>query len=177
MTIDDGTPEAILVGIAYGGFGPVNRRPHDFGEGAPAFQRALADELLPAIERRVRSDPGRRILVGQSFGGTFALWSALTRPGLFWGHVASNLSFRFHAERLFAPSASGAEGRGRVALVSGTANNAEGRAKALAWHEWHRTRPAPFVLRRFDIEGGTHAADLARAYRLAIGWMLGRTQD
>jgi RNA polymerase sigma factor (sigma-70 family) len=57
MTIDDKTPEAIVVGIAYGGFGPVNRRERDFGEGAPAFQRFLSEELRPEVERRVRADP------------------------------------------------------------------------------------------------------------------------
>lgn len=173
MTIDDGAPEAILVGIAYGGFGPVNKRSHDFGDGAPAFQRFLAEELLPQVERRVRADPARRILVGQSFGGTFALWSALTRPDLFWGHVASNPSFRFHEQRLFEPAAAGARTGGRVALVSGTRNNPEARTRAIAWHERHSAAAPPWAVRRFDIEGGTHAADLGRAYRLAVGWMLG----
>jgi predicted alpha/beta superfamily hydrolase len=172
MTIDDQTPEAILVGIAYGGFGPVNRRSHDFGEGAPAFQRFLAEELLPQVEQRVRADPTRRILVGQSFGGTFALWSALTRPDLFWGHVASNPSFRFHEQRLFEPVAAGTRAGGRVALVSGTRNNPDARNKALAWHQRHSTAAPPWTLRRFDIGNGTHAADLGRAYRLAVNWLL-----
>jgi predicted alpha/beta superfamily hydrolase len=175
MTIDDGTPEAILVGIAYGGFGPVNRRERDFGEGAPAFQRFLAEELRPEVERRVRADAARHILVGQSFGGTFVLWSALTRPGLFWGHVASNPSFRLHQQRLLEPAASAAPTGGRLALVSGTLNNAAGRAGALGWHDRHKAAATPWTLRRFDLEGGTHAADLGRAYRLAVGWMLGGT--
>lgn len=172
MTIDDRTPDAILVGIAYGGFGPINKRDRDFGEGAPAFQRFLADELRPEVERRVRADPERRILVGQSFGGTFVLWSALTRPDLFWGHVASNPSFRFHQERLQQPAAFQRPTGGKLALVSGTANAGPGRAGALAWHDRHSAGPAPWTLRRFDIEGGTHAADLGRAYRLALNWLL-----
>jgi hypothetical protein len=118
MTIDDQTPEAILVGIAYGGFGPVNRRSHDFGEGAPAFQRFLAEE------------------------------------------------------RLFEPVAAGTRAGGRVALVSGTRNNPDARNKALAWHQRHSTAAPPWTLRRFDIGNGTHAADLGRAYRLAVNWLL-----
>lgn len=173
MTIDDRTPEVILVGIAYGGFGSVNKRERDFGEGAPAFQRFLAEELRPEVERRVRVDPQRRLLVGQSFGGTFVLWSALTRPELFWGHVASNPSFRLHQQRLMAPAASSKPTGGKLVLVSGTLNNGPGRAGALAWHERHSVASPPWTLRRFDIEDGTHAADLGRAYRLAIGWMLG----
>lgn len=172
MTYDDRTPEAILVGVAYGGFGPVNKRERDFGEGAPAFQRFLVEELRPEVERRVRADPARRILVGQSFGGTFVLWSALTRPDLFWGHVASNPSFRLHQERLKQPPASSAPTGGKLALISGTANHGPGRTGVLAWHEQHAAGTPPWTVRRFDIEGGTHAADLGRAYRLAINWML-----
>jgi predicted alpha/beta superfamily hydrolase len=175
MTIDDKTPEAILVGVAYGGFGPVNRRERDFGEGAPAFQRFLSEELRPEVERRVRGDTARRIIVGQSFGGTFVLWSAPTRPDLFWGHVASNPSFRHHQERLLQPAAAVTPSGGKLALVSGTLNNAPGRAGAQAWHERHAAS-SPWTLRRFDIEGGTHAADLGRAYRLAVNWMLGATE-
>lgn len=173
MTIDDQTPEAILVGVAYGGFGPVNMRARDFGDGAPAFQRFLEREVLPQVERRVRADQARRMIVGQSFGGTFVLWNALTRPDLFWGHVASNPSFRFHGERLSAPAAASMASSGRLALVSGTAERAESRAKALGWAEHHSAGSPPWTVRRFDIEGGTHAADLGRAYRLAINWMLG----
>lgn len=172
MTIDDRTPEAILVGIAYGGFGPVNRRERDFGEGAPAFQHFLADELLPQVERRVRADPGRRVLVGQSFGGSFVLWNALTRPDLFWGRIASNPSFRFHADRFARPPATASGKGGMLAVVSGTANNPQGRTGAIDWVSRQTVMAPAWTLQRFDIEGGTHAADLGRAYRMALNWML-----
>lgn len=94
LTYDDRLPEAIVVGIAYGGFEPaVNRRDVDFTApadgvpperaGAPAFQRMLREELLPEVERRWRADPQRRILFGQSRGGSFVLFSAFTEPDLF----------------------------------------------------------------------------------------------
>lgn len=84
LTYDDQMPEAIVVGIAYGSFDPsVNRRDRDFGDGAAEFQRFLKEELIPSVERRTRSDPERRILVGQSLGGGFALYSAHTDPDLF----------------------------------------------------------------------------------------------
>ena len=90
LNYDDGLPEAIIVGIAYGSFSPpANRRELDFGNGAEAFQRFLKNELIPEIEKRTRADPMRRILVGQSRGGGFVLYSAYTDPDVFWGRIAS----------------------------------------------------------------------------------------
>ena len=84
LTYDDNLTEAIVVGIAYGGFdASVNRRNIDFmppgagvapeQAGAPAFQQFLRDELIPRIESGFRADPERRILFGQSRGGGFVL--------------------------------------------------------------------------------------------------------
>ena len=172
MTIDDRTPEAIVVGIAYGGFGPVNKRDRDFGEGAPAFEQFLEEQLIPETERRVRADTSRRVLVGQSFGGSFVLRNALTRPDLFWGRIASNPSFRFHADRFAKPPANASTKNGMLAVVSGTANNLQGRSGAIDWVNRQKAMAPAWTLKRFDIEGGTHAADLGRAYRMALNWML-----
>ena len=60
---DEQLPEAIIVGIAYGGFDPaVNRRNTDFTApgpdatpeqgGAPGFLAFLRDRLVPEVERR-----------------------------------------------------------------------------------------------------------------------------
>jgi predicted alpha/beta superfamily hydrolase len=92
---DEGLPEAIVVGVAYGSFDPaVNARGYDFSApapdaradqgGAPAFLRFLKTELIPQVEGHVRADPARRVLVGQSRSGYFALWSAYADPDLFW---------------------------------------------------------------------------------------------
>lgn len=89
LNIDERLPEAIIVGIAYGSFDPlINKRDVDFTApadgmkpeyaGAPAFQRFLKTELIPAIERRYRVDSDRRVLFGQSRGGSFVLYSAFT---------------------------------------------------------------------------------------------------
>src|SRR4051812_17211050 len=70
LTIDDALPEAIVVGIAYGSFDrSVNKRGIDFmppapdlppdKSGAPAFQRFLETELLPAVETRYRADKAK----------------------------------------------------------------------------------------------------------------------
>jgi predicted alpha/beta superfamily hydrolase len=169
LTYDDHLPEAIIVGIAYGSFAPpVNHREVDFGTRAADFQRFLAGELIPAVEDRTRADPTRRILVGQSYGANFALYSAFTQPDLFWARIASNPSAAMHQELLAGEPARAQNRDLHLVLVSGTANNAAGRSIALKWtQEWQR-RPVPWTFQEIDIPGGTHAADYLNAYRAAL---------
>ncbi len=94
-------PDSIIVGISYGtaDFAEGNLRStdytapsaeRDYWGGAENFQSFLSDELFPVIEAGYRSDADQRIVFGQSIGGQFVLYTALTRPDLFWGHIASN---------------------------------------------------------------------------------------
>lgn len=98
---DESLPEAIVTSISYGSFDALtNRRGDDYSadapdarerqSGAPAFLRFLQSELLPQVEGRVRGDPARRVLVGQSLGGYVTLWSAYADSDLSWGRIASN---------------------------------------------------------------------------------------
>jgi hypothetical protein len=108
---DDGLPEAIIVGIAYGSFN--NQRHFDFSPrsgksnegGAPAFERFLRDHVIPAVEKRTRVDPKRRILVGQSRGGGFVFYSAFVDPDLFWARIASSPTLTPGCEIYFAAPA------------------------------------------------------------------------
>jgi uncharacterized protein len=186
LTIDDRLPEAIIVGIAYGGFDPdVNRRSLDFtppgdgvapsAAGAPAFLDVLEHELLPLVERGYRADPGRRILFGQSRGGSFVLYSAFARPDLFWGRIASNAAFQPGNERLVGPAPRATRRDLRLVVTSGSRDRPDLRAAFLAWERsWAGRRDAPWRLRTITIEDGTHAADALRAYRAAMGWLLAR---
>lgn len=169
LTIDDKLPDAIVVGIAYGGFGPqVNKRDVDFGPRAEAFHQFLETELFPQLEGKVRGDPQRRVLVGQSYGGSFVLWSALNRPDAFWGRIASNPSFRLNSEKLWAPGTKPLRPGSRLYVVSGTANAAEARQQAIRWVDQQPADVAGMQVERIDIENGTHAADLPNAYRRAM---------
>lgn len=173
---DDGLPDAIVVGIAYGGFGPVNKRSIDFNApdaslteaqaGAPRFQRFLADELFTEIERRYRSDAEKRIIFGQSRGGGFVLWSAYTRPDLFWGHIASSPAFEPGAERYFAMPKARADTH--LVLSSGTRDRADLRSQALRWTDYWRNRDKPWRLHFVEIRDGTHAANAPDAYRAGM---------
>ena len=94
-------PDAIIVGISYGAdtFSGGNYRStdytapseeRDYWGGAGNYQTFLSDELMPLVEKNFRSQPDRRIIFGQSLAGQFVLYTALTEPNLFWGHIASN---------------------------------------------------------------------------------------
>ncbi len=182
---DEGLPEAIIVGIAYGSFAPPqNRRGYDFsapapgaGEdqgGASAFLHFIEHELIPSVERRVRADPARRVLVGQSRGGYMVLWSAYASPDLFWGRIASNPSMTPGRDMLFSdPIAAPASDNLSLFVASGSRErNAERRAGALEWGAYWRSRSdAPWATRLYNVEEGTHAANLPDAYRAGMLWL------
>lgn len=185
LTYDDRLPEAIVVGIAYGGFDPaVNRRNIDFqspGEGvtaeaagAAAFQRFLKSELIPEIERRHRSDPAERVLFGQSRGGAFVLYSAVTDPDLFRGRIASNPSITPGIESLLEPAAPATRTDLGLVVVSGTRDRGDLQVEAAQWLSVWEARPErPWRLFGERIEGGTHAANAPDAYRTGMRRLFG----
>lgn len=170
---DDDILEAFVVGIAYGSFDPPqNRRRHDFTQGAEAFGRFLRHELIPAAEKRIRADPDRRILFGQSRGGGFVLHSAFTDPDLFWGRVASNPTVDLLPSLSVAPRPAGRADL-RLLVASGTRDDPSLLEPRGKWIEtWRERKDLPWILRAETIEGGTHAADAPRVYRLAMNWLL-----
>lgn len=185
---DEGLPEAIVVGIAYGSFEPpTNRRGFDFSApapdassdqgGAPAFLRFLKEELIPQVEDRVRADPVRRVLVGQSRSGYMVLWSAWADPDLFWGRIASNPVVTPGRELLFSlPAVTPRRRDLGVVLVSGTRDDSLARREgAAAWGaRWEGAPDAPWQAELIELEGGTHAASIGEAYRTAMLWLFGR---
>lgn len=180
MHYDDQMPEAIIVGIAYGGFKPgVNMRHIDFrmaledGKpgGAPQFLSMLEGELIPRVEARFRTDPARRIIVGQSRGGSAVLQAAWLKPGLFWGHIASNPGREPDTKLLFGMDLPPPKMQrdGYIVVTSGSRDRDYLRGSALAWRDQIASRDdLPWDTRFVDIPGGTHAADLGNAYRAAM---------
>jgi hypothetical protein len=76
-------PEFIVVTI------PNTDRNRDLtpGAGATRFQRFIAEEVLPWIERGYRAAP-ERVLMGHSLGGSFTVHTLLNRPELFDAYIA-----------------------------------------------------------------------------------------
>lgn len=180
---DEKLPEAIVVGIAYGGFDPaINKRNTDFTApgadataeqgGAPGFLAFLRDQVIPEVEHRHAADPTRRILLGQSRGGYFVLWSAREAPDLFWGRIASNPARGPAREQLFAPAAPHARNDLKVAMVSGTREDEGRRQLAREWvADWSARADVPWQTTLLEIEGGTHAASIGEGYRRAMLWL------
>ena len=109
---------AIIVGIAYGDppayrlnrtrdYTPTHVPTGGYGAsyqaasgGGPAFQRFIATELIPFMEREYGAGP-ERVLVGHSYGGLFASWVFLTDPHLFDGYVIVSPSLWYDDGKIF----------------------------------------------------------------------------
>lgn len=170
---DDSLPDILVVGIAYGSFDPPqNRRRHDFTAGARAFDDFLARELIPAVEGRVRANPDRRILFGQSRGGGYVLHSAFTNPDLFWGRIASNPTLDLLPSLAGQPSPARREDL-HLLVASGSGDERYGPPVRDWFKTWGDREDLPWTLRTEVIAKGTHAADSARVHRLAMRWLFG----
>lgn len=178
-------PDAIIVGISYGGdtFETGNYRStdytapsseRDYWGGAGKFQAFLAEELFGLIEARFRSDPSRRIIFGQSIGGQFVLYTALTKPDLFWGHIASNPALHrnlpFFLERHW--QASPDRNPSRLFVSDGSLDDPSFRAPALQWiAHWSAAADKPWELHTMDLEGQSHMSAAPEAFRQGMRWL------
>jgi len=90
-----------------GGYGPEFQAVSGGGE---AHLAALAEEVLPYVDREFRTRPEDRTLVGHSYGGLFSTYALLTRPELFRRYIIVSPSLwydrrvAFRIERAFARS-------------------------------------------------------------------------
>lgn len=117
-------PEIVLVGVGYDGptqrssdayrlnrtrdYTPTYSPRGGYGEryqkvsgGGPRFLDFLAEELVPAIDSRYRTQPGDRALVGHSYGGLFTVYALLTRPQLFRRYIAVSPSLWYEDHWIF----------------------------------------------------------------------------
>lgn len=179
------TPELILVGISYGtdDWQQGNQRSHDYTApaaeaehwgGAHAFQRFLSDELLPLIEREFRSQSERRIIFGQSIGGQFVLYTAQTRPTLFWGHIASNPALHrnlpFFLER--HEDAAAAPNRSRLFVASASGDEPRFAVPAREWiRHWTAINQKPWELEVATLDGHNHFSAPPASFRLGLKWL------
>jgi len=185
LRFSEEAPNAIIVGISYGSssFEGGNYRStdytaksaeRDYWGGAQEFQQFLSDELLPSIEDTYRSRADRRVIFGQSLGGQFVLYTALTRPNMFWGHIASNpalhrnLPFflQKHAKPAPAPE------RSRLFVGSGTLDDPRFRGPVVEWIEhWSGRDDNPWLLRTMDLDGHTHMSAPPASFRQGMRWL------
>ncbi|HEU5369576.1 MAG TPA: alpha/beta hydrolase-fold protein [Ktedonobacterales bacterium] len=79
----------------------AHKRPVPNG-GALNFHRFIKDELLPFIEQAYRADPSRRVLVGHSYGGLFALCGLFETPDLFATLIVGSPTLSYGNRWVFA---------------------------------------------------------------------------
>lgn len=178
-------PAAILVAISYGAdnFEGGNMRSTDYTApsvereywgGAKDFQTFLAAELLPMIESNYRAEPERRVVFGQSIGGQFVLFTAQTRPDLFFGHIASNPALHrnlpffleLHGEKANSNS------QPRLFVGSGSHDDPIFREPALQWIEhWSGRADLPWALKAVTLETHTHFSAPPASFRQGLRWI------
>lgn len=175
-------PPAILVAISYGSdsFEEGNFRSTDFTApsderdywgGAAAFRDFLADTLIPEIESRYPARKDRRIIFGQSLGGQFVLFTAQTRPALFWGYIASNPALHRNLD-FFLNTVPKPEPAANVFVASATEDVERFRVPALRWIEhWEGMADRPWALKAVDLPGHTHMSAPPAAYRQGMLWL------
>jgi len=105
-------PPVIMVNVGHGrGVNPMPLRARDFiptklpqeptSGGAAAFLDFLEREIIPFVDRTYRTRPNDRGLLGHSYGGLFALYAMVERPGLFQRIVAASPVAGWDANLLF----------------------------------------------------------------------------
>ena len=176
-------PDLILVGISYGtsDWENGNDRGHDYTApsnerehwgGAGDFQRFLSYELLPLIEGHYRARSDRRVIFGQSLGGQFVLFSAQTRPDMFWGHIASNPALHRNLELFLELQADAPATTSHLFVGSASNDDPRFREPALEWIEhWSRQDSTPWRLRVETLEGHNHFSAPPESFRRGIRWL------
>ncbi len=182
LSFDEPAPEAIIVGISYGGnsFEEGNFRGTDytapspereFWGGAEQYQTFLETELLPMIEEKFRADKSRRVLFGQSLAGQFVIYSALTNPDLFWGRIASNPAFHRNLDYFLNLKPAEPKKEPRVFVAGATLDDERfltPRTALLA--QWEQS-PPPWDFAVGVLEGERHASAAPLAFRAGMRWL------
>jgi predicted alpha/beta superfamily hydrolase len=181
-------PDAILVGISYGSdnFEDGNFRStdytaksseRDYWGGADKFQRFISSELFPYIEQTYRSRTDRRVIFGHSIVGQFVLYTALTKPNLFWGHVASNPALHRNLP-FFLQEHEQAETAGeqsKLFVGSGSMDDPAFRVPALEWIKyWSNIDNKPWQLKTMNLDGHTHMSAPPASFRQGMSWLFSK---
>lgn len=180
-------PEMILVGISYGAntYEEGNFRSNDYTAasterdwwgGAPDFQKVLEREVLPLVESAYPADPRHRILFGQSLGGQFVLFNSLTRPDLFWGHIASNPALHRNLNYFLEWQGESPmpENSTRLFVSEAELNGERFHLPMMKWISYWQSAPAkPWKLEVRNLPAHTHMSASPEAFRQGIDWLFG----
>lgn len=183
LRFEEAVPDVLLIGISYAGdsFEEGNYRStdytapsveRDYWGGAGNFQRVLEEEILPLVEERYAVDKEQRIIFGQSLGGQFVLYTALTRPDLFAGHISSNPAL--HRNLDFFLENRDVTGETRLFVAVGSNDSPRFKPFSSQWIEhWTSIERKPFELEAREVPGYGHFSLLPESFRQGLIWVLG----
>ena len=183
LRFEEVVPELIVVGISYGtgDYRLGNHRSTDYTAptdqreywgGAASFQETLEQEILPLVEGAYRADVEKRMIFGQSLGGQFVLYTALTRPELFWGHIASNPALHRNLNFYLEPHTNAGSTRSRLFVARGSEDEAVYRRPGQAWMKHWDGRPErPWTLKTTVIDGYGHFSLAPESFRQGLVWL------
>lgn len=183
LFLAEDVPEAIIVGIAYPGtdFKSGNMRSTDFTApaesrdywgGADKFQSFLERDLIRVIESRYPADPDKRIIFGQSLGGQFVLYSALTKPNLFWGHIASNPALHRNLAFFTVEKSNSPLKKSKLYVSSGSLDDSRFRKPATQWIDfWENRKSKPWQLKTETLVDENHFSAAPKSYRNGLKWI------
>ena len=183
LRLQESVPELIIVGISYGTddwregnhrgtdyTAPTDQREHWGGAGS--FQRALQNEIIPLIEGSYRADSQKRIIFGQSLGGQFVLFTALSKPNLFWGHISSNPALHRNLELFLQPQANDERSQSHLFVARGSEDEAVYRVPGKEWMEhWNATPDKPWRFKATVIDGYGHFSIAPESFRRGLVWL------
>ena len=176
-------PPAILVAVSYGtdDWQQGNQRSSDYTApsaerdywgGAQKFQAFLEQDVMPLVESKFASDPDKRILFGQSIGGQFVLYSAQTKPMLFWGHIASNAALHRNLPFFLETVPKSSKGQSNLFVASAEFDDKVFREPLLAWMKhWSDVASLPWQLKTVTLKGHNHFSAPPASFRQGMIWL------
>jgi len=186
LRFTDELPPMIIVGISYGtdDWKKGNARSRDYTAtsterehwgGADKFQSVLKGEILPLVEDLYPSDPAKRLIFGNSLAGQFVLYTAMTQPSLFSGHIASNPALHrnlpfFLDENNLAPDVGP---QAKLFVSSGSEDHAQFREPAVQWMEvWAAKNKGFWTLQTQTLQNEGHMSAIPTAFVHGARWIL-----
>ncbi len=192
---DGHAPQAIVVGIGYGGdhpdvgalrqwdLTPGNDPVYDaagsFTGHAQEFLDVIANEIIPFVESTYRVNPTYRVLLGHSFGGLFVAYAAFARPGLFQGIIAASSSLDWRDEyvlslaRDFAATGKTMNTRIYVGWASGDDAGIKSSSRDFAVEVDRLDIPGLRMAAR-EVEGGAHNANKPENFTRGLRFVFAR---
>lgn len=191
---------AILVGVSHAiGESGMDSRVRDFTPtedtdwrretgGGEAYLDLFRREFIPAVEARYHADPSRRILSGQSLGGSFGAWVLLTEPELFAGYILSSPSLWYHDHMIFDLEAAYAAAHDDLAVqvylatgeleVPGQSTREDMAGDQIRFAERLESRQYPSLdLKSEIITGARHETTFPQSFMRGLDWILGSEQN